>query len=88
MRTTVDLDEDLLDRLRAEAARRHVPFKHLLNQVLRAGLAGRSAAPVAPYRCPARSMGAPPQGVNLDKALGVADTLADDAVGHKLDLRK
>lgn len=31
MRTTIDLDPDLLERLRVEAARRRLPFKELLN---------------------------------------------------------
>lgn len=85
MRTTVDIEDDLLRSLRAEAARRRLPFKHLLNRLLRAGLEGRAARP-AGYRCPTFAMGAPTH--DLDKALGIAAALDDDAVRRKLDLRK
>ena len=55
MRTTVDLDDDLLNRLRREAHRSRVPFKQLLNRVLRRGLDDRAGAPPVPYECPAFS---------------------------------
>lgn len=38
MRTTVTLDNDVTARLERERRTRHVSFKTLLNQVLRAGL--------------------------------------------------
>ena len=85
MRTTVDIEDDLLDKLRAEATRGRVPFKHLLNRLLRAGLEGHGVTRTA-YRCPTFGMGAPAG--DLDKALGIAATLDDDAVRRKLDLRK
>ncbi len=88
MRTTVDIDAELLRRLRQEASRRGVPFKHLLNAVLRQGLGGSGAVRrTRRYRCPSFSMGAPRRGVNLDKALGLAATLEDDEVAVEMDRR-
>jgi hypothetical protein len=38
MRTTLTIDDDLLDRLRQEAARTRRPVRELLNERLRVGL--------------------------------------------------
>jgi len=38
MRTTLNLDEDVLEKARALASRRHEPFRRVLNEALRAGL--------------------------------------------------
>jgi SOS response regulatory protein OraA/RecX len=38
MRTTLSLDEDVLARARALAARLKIPFKTVVNEALRAGL--------------------------------------------------
>ncbi|MDE3127606.1 MAG: hypothetical protein KGL38_06345 [Gemmatimonadota bacterium] len=86
MRTTVDLDPYLLDRLRDEAHRRGVAFKDFLNAVVRQGLERRPAARPRPYRCPSFAMGAPLR--PLDKALAIADALEDDEVARELALRR
>ena len=86
MRTTVDLAPHLLKRLRDEAHRRGVPFKDLLNGVVRSGLDERPAPRAKAYRCPAFSLGAPLR--SLDKALAVADALEEDEVARELMLRK
>lgn len=87
MRTTVDLDPDLLERLRDEAHRRGVPFKHLLNSLLRSGL-DRGPGEIEPYDCPVFSMGEARPGIDLDKALRVASTLEDEEIARRLNLRK
>ena len=76
MRTTIDLDTDLLERIRREATRRRIPFKHYINLLLRSALEGRRSKPAA-YRLPTHAMGAPQAGANLDKALQIADALDD-----------
>lgn len=89
MRTTLDIDEDLLKRLRLEAHRLGVPLKHLLNATLRRGLAEPSESrPRTRYRCPTFSLGPPRPGLNLDKALALAAALEDDALTMELDPRK
>lgn len=83
MRTTVDLDADLLERIRREATRRGVPFKELLNATLRRGLAARPASTGKPYVLPTRRMGVVREGISLDKALALADELDNrDASGE------
>jgi len=86
MRTTVDLDGNLIKRLRAEAHRRGLSFKDLLNRVVQRGLAERPTAEPAPYRCPTFAMGAPLR--PLDKALALADALADEEAARELTLRR
>ncbi len=88
MRTTVDLDPQLLKRLRAEAYRQGVPLKQLLTTVLHRGLADRPARARPRYRCPTFGMGAVTVGIDLDRALHLAQTMEDDEVARKLTLRK
>ena len=85
MRTTVDIEEDLLTQLRNEAHRQGVPFKELLNRLLRRGLVTRAPA-VPPYRAPKFNLGAPLR--PLDKALAVADALDEEERSRKLTLRR
>jgi hypothetical protein len=86
MRTTVDLDSDLLKRLRSEAHRRGLSVKELLHRVIRLGLdvPGRSE----PYQCPTFSMGTPAGAIDLDKALSLAGALEDEETARELRMRK
>ena len=66
MRTTLVIDDDVLDRARALASQRHISFRTVVNEALRAGL---SAVEVPPrqrnYRTSPRALGLRP-GRNLD----------------------
>ena len=86
MRTTIDIEPGLLRRLRAEAHRRGVSFKALVNGALHRGLADRPRVRAGQYRCPTFAMGAPTR--SLDKALAVADALEDTEIARELGLRK
>jgi hypothetical protein len=88
MRTTVDLDSDLLTRLRREAHRRHVPFKQLLNAAIRNGLAAPATTPPPAYVLPVFALGAVRVGVNLDKALSLAAAFEDREVVEEIERRK
>lgn len=88
MRTTVDIEPGLLKRLRHEALRRRVPFKHLLNRLLRQGLEAPPTATAVRYQCPTFAMGVPAPPVSLDKALGLAAALEDEEIARELELRK
>ena len=88
MRTTVDVDPDLLERLRVEAARRRVSFKQLLNSAIRNGLAAPDTRRPKPYAMPAFHLGAVREGLNPDKALSVADALETREISAKLERRK
>lgn len=59
MRTTLTLDDDIAARLQAESRKTGRPFKTVVNDYLRAGLAQRRAASkTAPFRVTPIRMGA------------------------------
>jgi len=86
MRTTVTLDPDVAEMLKVAARRSERPFKAVINDAIRAGLALERGEP-RPYRVPARDMKLRPD-VDLRQALSFADTLEDEEVVRKLELRK
>ena len=64
MRTTLVIDDDVLDR--ARAAKRKIPFRSVVNEALRAGLSTVEApAKQKKYRTTPRPMGLRPE-LNLD----------------------
>jgi ActR/RegA family two-component response regulator len=86
VRTTVTLDPDVASKLKRAARDRGISFKEALNASVRRGLSSAEATP-RPYRVPVRRLGAKP-GIDLDRALRVADRLEDEEVVRKLSLRK
>jgi hypothetical protein len=86
MRTTVTLDPDVAEQLKALARRRNLSFKAALNSTVRAGLAAERGGG-RPYQAPARPMGLRP-GVDLTHALRLADALEDEEIVRKLTLGK
>jgi hypothetical protein len=56
IRTTVVLDDDVLERVRERARERSVPFRAALNDLVRDGLALAGGKP-APFRVKAVDMG-------------------------------
>ena len=67
MRTTLTLDDDVAARLQGEARRTGRPFKVVVNEYLRAGLAQRRAAKSgSPFRVNPVHMGAPVPGRSYD----------------------
>jgi hypothetical protein len=87
MRTTVTLDPDVATRLRALARERDISFKEALNTSVRLGLAPDRGEARRPYRVPARSLGLR-EGIDLDKALTLAEEQEDSELVRKLELRK
>lgn len=86
MRTTVAIEPDLRERVRALARERGVSFRQALNEVLRRGLDVGRGEP-RPYVVPARPLRLRP-GIDLDRAFGLAAQLEDDEIVRKLELRK
>ena len=89
MRTTLTLDDDIALALKEAAYQTSRSFKATVNATLRAGLAAQ-ATPPRPrrYRVKPASLGGVVPGIDLDRALQLADSLEDEGVGHKLELRK
>lgn len=84
----MDIEPQLLKRLRDESHRRGVPLKEFLNGVIRRGLEERTSRTATRFRVPTFDMGNPVDGRSLDKALALAGELEDEEVLRKLNLRK
>lgn len=66
MRTTLTIDDDVLDRARAIASRLRSPFRRVVNEALRAGLqAVEEPSRARPYQTRPRKLGLK-DGLNLD----------------------
>jgi hypothetical protein len=88
MRTTLTIDDDVAAALREAAHQGRRPFKKVVNEALRAGLARREARARRRYRVKPSSLGGVVPGVNLDKALALADALEDEGIAAKMVQRK
>jgi hypothetical protein len=86
MRTTVTLDPDVVEMLKARVQRFDRSFKAVINDAIRAGLAAEHGER-RPYRTPSRPMNLRP-GLDLTHALRLAALLEDEEILRKLDLRK
>jgi CTP:molybdopterin cytidylyltransferase MocA len=82
MRTTLTLDDDLARLLERRARARKLPFKTIVNEALRRGLAAEAAvasAPTArPFAIKARDLGLQP-GIDPQKLNQLADDLEAEA---------
>ena len=89
MRTTLTIDDQIAKALKALAHRSGKPFKQVVNEALRAGLAVGSSQPAArPYRVKPVSLGGVHPGIDPVEALRLADALEDDEIKRKLERRK
>jgi hypothetical protein len=79
MRTTLTLDEDVAAELKRLSRKTGRPLKELVNDALRVGLHSRRAPAGRPYRLQPVSLGGVRTGVDLDRALWLADALDDEA---------
>jgi ribbon-helix-helix CopG family protein len=86
MRTTVTLDSDVAEGVKALARKRGISFKAALNHAVRTGLAsGRGER--REYKMPTKPMHLRP-GIDLTHALRLAGELEDEEIIRKLELRK
>lgn len=81
MRTTLTLDDDLAARLETLSQRRGVPFRQVVNEAIRKGLAptGGRVLDLPVFEC-----GGPLPGVDLDKALALDALFEAGNVRQKL----
>jgi hypothetical protein len=88
MRTTLTIDDELARELRRTAQARGQPFKQVVNEALRAGLRGLETTMPRPYRLTPAALGQPRAGIDLVKALRLAEVLEDDATISELEQRR
>ena len=67
MRTTLTLDDDVAAKLKAESRRAGRPFRDVVNETLRRGLANRRVTPPRqPFKAQVRDLGNLRPGLSLD----------------------
>ncbi|HVR37955.1 MAG TPA: DUF2191 domain-containing protein [Thermoanaerobaculia bacterium] len=89
MRTTLTIEDRIARDLKQIAHRSGKPFKVVVNETLQAGLAAKQEpAKAKRYRLRPVSLGNVRPGVDLDKALALADVLEEEELVRKLELRK
>jgi hypothetical protein len=88
MRTTLTLDDSLAKELKKLAVETGRPFKNVVNETLRAGLLKRPLPSRRAYRMTPAAMGVPKSGLDLGKALHLAEQLEDAVISAKLEQRK
>jgi len=89
VRTTLTIEDRIARDLKEIAHRSGKPFKTVVNETLRAGLtADRERPKPKRYRLRPVSLGGVRRGVDLNKALALADSLEDDELLRKTELRK
>lgn len=81
MRTTLTIEDRIARDLKEIAHRSGKSFTVVVNETLQAGLATAQSRPKPQrYRLRAVSLGSVRRGVDLDKALALADTLENEEV--------
>jgi len=77
MRTTLTIDEDVAAKLKAEARRAGRPFRDVVNETLRQGLATKSKPPGkrAPFTINVRDLGELKPGLSLDNVAELIEQL-------------
>jgi hypothetical protein len=85
MRTTIDLDEALLERLRNAAHAEGVSFKVMLHRVILRGLNEPEPAREHRYEPRTYRLGAVREGYDLVKARWIADDLEDEEILRKMN---
>ena len=89
MRTTLTIEDRIARNLKEIAHRSGKPFKAVVNETLRAGLAVSQEKPKSKrYRLRPFSLGGVRRSIDLDKALALADALEDEQLLRKTELRK
>jgi len=87
MRTTVRIDDDLMNDLKQRAQAEHLSLTRLINRLLRIGIQTSSETKRRrPFRQKTFHMGQPQS--DLNKILAWADNREDEEILRKLALRK
>jgi hypothetical protein len=87
MRTTLTIEDSILEKLKKEALDSGVPLKTIVNLTLEIGLRNLHARPQKKYKSKTYAMGYP-GGINFDKALQIASALENDEILKKMNVGK
>lgn len=80
MRTTLTLDDDVAAKLKAESRRVGRPFRQVLNETLRRGLASqRAAGRRQPFKVTTRDLGDLKPGLSLNDVAGLLEQIEGSA---------
>ncbi len=74
MRTTLTLDDDILEQVKTISRKNKKPFKDLINQILRSGLAAFQGTKTKKYKTKSRPMGLH-KGLSIDNISEVLESL-------------
>lgn len=89
MRTTLTIDDNIAKTLKEMAHRSGKSYKQVVNETLRSGIAATKVIKKSkPYHLKPVSLGKVSPGYNLTKALQLAESLEDEEIAKKLDMRK
>ncbi len=88
MRTTLNIDDEILNRLKEMANNSKKPFRQVVNEALSVGIGQLERPCSTPYSLRQASLGGPRAGINIHKALSLSDELENEAVITRLELRK
>ena len=89
MRTTLTIDDHLANALRKKAYESGKSFKEVVNRTLQAGIQAEHILPRSrSYKVKPASLGGILPGINLDKALRLAEEIETMEIAGKLRLRK
>lgn len=88
MRTTIDINDDLMRDIRKKAHESGLSLKRTINMTLREGMKkSKETKSATKYICPVFSLGHPAS-YNLDRALDLAESIESEEIVRKLQLRK
>jgi len=83
MRTTLTLDPDVAQTLKARMASQNATLKKVINEALRKGLSIEPQKPKKPFQVRSFSLGFRP-GIDIQKLNQLADDLETNAIAAKL----
>ena len=89
MRTTLTIRDEIAEALQKKAFQSGKSFKDTVNEILQTGLTATHLPPqTKAYTLEPSHLGGTPTNIDLDKTLQLADTLEDEEIVRKLQLRK
>lgn len=87
MRTTIDINDDLMHTIKQKSLQTGLSLKVIINQALNLGIKKIFSNSGPKYKLPVYSLGNPVN-YNLDKSLELAASLENDEIIRKMQLKK